>query len=195
MASASIKRESHTLPFLSTEKSSSLRPPANDALTYRYWDLPYNNYNYSYTDVAVDQYGFCTLAIDRLGIGNSSIADPLAVIQAPAELSAIYEITKMLRAGTLPQVSHAFDKVVHVGHSFGSALSFTLAAMYPNVTDGLILTGFSGNGSYLNQFVASLDTKLARLNQPLRFGNISYDAITQGLETLGSLAYNISAIT
>lgn len=101
----------------------------------------------------------------------------------------------MLRAGTLPQVPHAFDKVVHVGHSFGSALSFTLAAMYPNVTDGLILTGFSGNGSYLNQFVATLDVKLARLNQPLRFGNISYAAVTQGVETLGNLAYNLSALT
>lgn len=92
-------------------------------------------------------------------------------------------------------VSHAFDKVVHVGQSFGSALSYTLAATHPNVTDGLILTGFSVNGSYLNQFLASLDVKLARLNQPLRFGNVSYAAVTQGLATLGSLAYNVSALT
>ena len=41
-----------------------------------YWDIPYSNFNYSYIDVAVDKYGFCTLSIDRLGIGNSSIADP-----------------------------------------------------------------------------------------------------------------------
>ena len=27
-----------------------------------YWDLPFNNYNYSYTNVAVDQYGYSTLS-------------------------------------------------------------------------------------------------------------------------------------
>ena len=67
--------------------------------------------------------------------------------------------------------------------------------MHPNVTDGLILTGYSNNGSYLNQFAASLDVKLARLNQPLRFGNISYAAVTHGLATLGNLPYNMSAVT
>ena len=101
----------------------------------------------------------------------------------------------MLRAGTLPNVPHAFDKVVHVGHSFGSELSYELAAMYPNVTDGVVLTGFSANGSYVPQFVAALDLKLARLNQPLRFGNVSYAAVTQGLSMLGSLPSNMSAVT
>ncbi|KAA6410673.1 MAG: alpha beta-hydrolase [Lasallia pustulata] len=160
-----------------------------------YWDVVYNNYNYSYTDVAVDQYGFCILAIDRLGVGNSSIADPLTVLQLPAELSAIYEITKMLRTGTLLNVPHVFDKVVHVGHSFGSVLSYTLSAMYPNITDGLILTGFSANSSFLSQFIASSDLKLGRLNQPLRFGNISYAAVTHSLAKLGNLLYNTSAVT
>lgn len=94
-----------------------------------YWDLPYNSFNYSYIDVAVDQYGFSTLSIDRLGIGNSSIADPLSIVQIPAELSAIYELTKMLRCGSLPHVPKAFSKIVHVGHSLGSILTYNLAAM------------------------------------------------------------------
>ena len=96
---------------------------------YSYWDLPYNSCNYSYIDVAVDKYGFSTLSIDRLGIGKSSTADPLHVVQVPAELSAIYELTKMLRRGSLPHVPKAFSKVVHVGHSLGSILSYNLAAM------------------------------------------------------------------
>ena len=49
-----------------------------------YWDLPFKNFNYSYVSVAVDQYGYSTLAWDRLGIGVSSHGDPLAEIQAPS---------------------------------------------------------------------------------------------------------------
>ena len=164
-------------------------------LTWRYWDLPYDNFNYSYIDVAVDTYGFCTLSIDRLGVGNSSIADPLDVIQAPAETSAIYELTMMLRKATLPSVPHAFTKVVHVGHSFGSALSYNLAASYPGASDGLILTGYSSNGSFFPATVAAWDSKLARLNQPLRFGNISYSAVTEAMSLLGKINLNSSAIT
>lgn len=68
---------------------------------YRYWDLPFNNHAYFYVNVAVDQYGYSTLAMNRLGIGESSEADPTSIIQASAELSAIVEVTKLLRAGTL----------------------------------------------------------------------------------------------
>ena len=98
-------------------------------MDYSYWDLHHYSANYSYTDVAVDQFGFSTLAIDRLGIGESSIADPLNIIQATADLSVIYELTMMLRRGSLPKVPQAFSRIVHVGHSFGSILSYNLAAM------------------------------------------------------------------
>ncbi|KAI9641852.1 hypothetical protein NHQ30_009719 [Ciborinia camelliae] len=136
-----------------------------------YWDLPFNNHNYSYVDVAVDQYGYSTLAIDRLGIGESSKADPTSVIQAPAELSAIVEVTKLLRAGTLSGVEISKpSKVVHVGHSFGSILSYELASAYPNITDGLILQGFSIDGSTLYQTIAGFNIQSASVNQPYKFG-------------------------
>lgn len=153
----------------------------------RYWDLPFDNCNYSYVDVAVDQYGYSTLSIDRFGIGASSIADPLNIVQAPTELSAIYEITMMLRKGTLPKVSQAFSKVVHVGHSFGSILNFNLAATYPEASDGLILTAFSPNASFVGTTFAAFNFKLASLNQPYRFGNVNSDNATRvGLENLRS---------
>ncbi|KAF7898590.1 hypothetical protein EAF00_005036 [Botryotinia globosa] len=136
-----------------------------------YWDLPFNNYDYSYVDVAVDQYGYSTLAIDRLGIGESSKADPTSVIQAPAELSAIVEVTKLLRAGNLPDVEISEpNKIVHVGHSFGSILSYELVSAYPNITDGLILQGFSFDGSALPQTVAGFNIQSASVNQPYKFG-------------------------
>lgn len=135
-----------------------------------YWDLPYNNYNYSYIDTAIAN-GYHTVSIDRFGIGNSSHAEPLNTVQAPAEVSALYEITKMLRAGTFPEVSTAFQKTVHIGHSFGSAQTYVLSAMYPEVVDGIVLTGFSMNATWLAQTLADWNLHLARLNQPLRFGN------------------------
>ena len=47
-----------------------------------YWDLPFNNYNYSYVNVAVDQYGYSTFTRDRLGIGMSDHGEPVNEIQA-----------------------------------------------------------------------------------------------------------------
>lgn len=135
-----------------------------------YWDLPYNDYNYSYTDVALAN-GYYTVAIDRFGIGNSSHADPLNVVQAQAEISALYEVTMKLRNGTFPGVNTTFSKVVHVGHSFGSAQTYALSAMYPNVTDGVVLTGFSLNSTWVAETLAGWNLHIARLNQPLRFGN------------------------
>lgn len=149
----------------------------------RYWDLPFNNHNYSYVDVAVDQYGYSTLAIDRLGVGESSKADPTSVIQAPAELSAMVEVTKQLRAGTLPGVKIPTpNKIVHVGHSFGSILSYELASAHPALTDGLILQGFSTDGSSLPQTIAGFNIQSASTNQPYRFGAPSASAF------LGSLS-------
>lgn len=157
-----------------------------------YWDLPYNNYNYSYIDVAIAN-GFHTVSIDRFGIGNSSHADPLNVVQAPAEVSALYDITNMLRAGTFPSVSTKFQKAVHVGHSFGSAQTYLLSALHPNVTDGIILTGFSMNGTWLAETLADWNLHLARLNQPLRFGNQTLKSSLVSQYIKGSLVSTIEA--
>jgi pimeloyl-ACP methyl ester carboxylesterase len=90
----------------------------------------------------------------------------------------------MLRMGTLPTVDHAFDEsgtIVNVGHSFGAQQSYALAEMYPNVTDALILTGFSFNGSGLLATAVGFNAKIARYNQPLRFGNTNAASV---LDTL-----------
>ena len=81
----------------------------------RYWDNSYNNFNYSYVNVATDQYKYFTLAYDRLGIGNSSHGEPLNEIQAFLEIQALASLTNMLREGKFPGVNQTFDKVTHVG--------------------------------------------------------------------------------
>ena len=118
-----------------------------------YWDLPFNNYNYSYVNEAVDQYGYSTFSWDRLGIGMSSHGDPLSEIQALLEVDALRALTVGLRAGSIAGISTAYSTVLHVGHSFGSQHSYALTAMYPNLSDGLGLTGFSQNGSFAAFFL------------------------------------------
>ncbi|KAI9670581.1 MAG: hypothetical protein M1831_005801 [Alyxoria varia] len=157
-------------------KASTLKDPTVQVLIHgigfdkTYWDLPYNDYNYSYINNAVDKHGYCTLSFDRLGVGRSDHGDPKNEIQSFLEVEALAAMTRMLRNGTLPTVDRAFKRVVHVGHSFGAAQSHSLAAKYPDLSDGLVLTGFSLNASFVGYFGAGSNFQQARLNQPLRFG-------------------------
>lgn len=43
--------------------------------------------------------------------------------------------------------------------------------MYPDISDGIVLTGFSMNGSFVGFFAAGADWQQANLNQPFRLGN------------------------
>lgn len=116
-----------------------------------YWDLSYNNYNYSYVARAVGA-GYSTLSWDRLGLGNSSHGEPVNEIQIFLEIAALKALTDRARAGLLCGVPHKHDKTVHLGHSFGSAMTFGLSAMYPDVTDGIVLTGFSQVPQFMAYF-------------------------------------------
>ena len=80
-----------------------------------YWDLPYNNFNYSYVDVAVGQYQYFTLSYDRLGLGASSHGDPVNEVQASLEVALLAELTTMVRKGKYPGAMQPFKKVTHVG--------------------------------------------------------------------------------
>jgi pimeloyl-ACP methyl ester carboxylesterase len=117
-----------------------------------YWDLPFNSGNYSYSKVATDEYGYATFSWDRLGIGMSSHGDPVQEIQALLEVDGLRALTQALRSGAIEGIDTPFDKVVHVGHSFGSAHTYALTAMYPTISDGIALTGFAQNGSFLPFF-------------------------------------------
>jgi len=130
-----------------------------------YWDFSYNNYNYSYVEKAVE-YGFATFSHDRLGVGMSSHGEPVNEIQVALEVAALKALTDKLRAGEIPGVP-GFKKVLHIGHSFGSVQSYALSAMYPEITDGLGLTGFSQNGTFLPFFQLGGGFTQANLNPAL----------------------------
>ncbi|GKT46328.1 uncharacterized protein ColSpa_06509 [Colletotrichum spaethianum] len=112
-----------------------------------YWDFPANGYNYSYVAPVVDKHGYSTFSWDRLGIAESTHGDPINEIQGWLEVAALKALTDKLRAGTIPQVGSTFDKIVHVGHSLGSIHTYALTAAYPDISDGIILTGFAPNVS------------------------------------------------
>jgi pimeloyl-ACP methyl ester carboxylesterase len=116
-----------------------------------YWDIPYQSPKYSYVTTAVDQYRFATFAWDRLGIGMSQHSRPLQEIQAPLEEAALISLTQMLKEGSIPSVPK-FSRVVHVGHSFGSILSFALSRDVPDLSNGIVLTGYSHTGMFIPYF-------------------------------------------
>lgn len=51
--------------------------------------------------------------------------------------------------------------------------------MYPDVSDGIILTGFSTNGNWVGATIAGLNLQLANLNEPMRFGQASTGLTSQ----------------
>lgn len=121
-----------------------------------YFDLPLNNYNYSYVARAVDDYGYSTLTWDRLGVGASSKVAPentVSELQIALEIAALKELTVRLADGSLvADVGPFGKKVVHMGHSFGSAMTYNLVNQNPDISSGIILTGFSQVPEYLGLF-------------------------------------------
>lgn len=115
--------------------------------------MPFNNYNYSYVAEAVDHYGYSTFAYDRLGIGMSSLGEPIDEIQALLEVDALKELTYMIQGGEIEGMPNCFDKYTHAGHSFGAEHTYALTAMYPDISDGITLQGFSQNGTFLPFFL------------------------------------------
>lgn len=118
-----------------------------------------------------------TLSYDRLGIGKSQHGDPLNEIQTNLEVAALHALTTKLRDGNFPSVNSSYDTVVHVGHSFGSVQSYIFAHLYPSLTQGIVLTGFSLNSSFMGYFLAGGNLQQASINSPLRFGSPSYAGI------------------
>lgn len=135
-----------------------------------YWDfyLPDgDDSRYSYVHAAA-QAGYSTLLYNRLGNAPSEIADPYTEIQANIELAILTSLTKLVRQGQLPGLPRP-RRIVHVGHSYGSALVGALAATAPKLSDGIILTGMTANSNYTKNLAAISAFNLANENEPDRF--------------------------
>lgn len=143
-----------------------------------YWDyyLPSdpNNAQYSYVN-SITNAGYSTLSYNRLGIYPSSIPDPYQYIQTLVELALLAGLTTLVRTNSIAGIP-APQRVIHVGHSFGSQLTQALAAAAPGLTDGIVLTGYSALAEYQPLFLASSSFHIAAENQPRRFNNSDYNS-------------------
>lgn len=71
--------------------------------------------------------------------------------------------------------AHA-SKVALVGHSYGSYISSAAATHI--AVDGLVLTGFSGTFDYFPPFVAGAGLRIARTQNPARWGQLDSGYLT-----------------
>ncbi|WP_307793355.1 alpha/beta fold hydrolase [Amycolatopsis sp. MtRt-6] len=87
---------------------------------------------------AVNNAGYATLALDRVGSGRSS--KPLSqLLTATTQANAVHHAIQAMRTGA---VGPRFDKIVLVGHSLGSATAIIEAATFRDVA-GVVITGFT----------------------------------------------------
>jgi pimeloyl-ACP methyl ester carboxylesterase len=95
----------------------------------RYWQVP-GEYDYAGFMLRA---GYAVLALDRLGTGRSS-RPPADEVTVDSNVEAIHRVVQQLRR------EYAFDRVVAVGHGFGSGLAVAEAERHADV-DALVLTG------------------------------------------------------
>jgi pimeloyl-ACP methyl ester carboxylesterase len=132
------------------------------AFSRSYWDFA--SPNNSYIDTAALA-GHATFSYDRLGVGESSHPDPIQVVQGPLQIAVAQSLVQLIRNGFL--ADRPFTRLIGVGHSYGSALTTSVASQTPSAFDALVLTGFSDNTTGGIQFAASLNLEVAS-NSPTR---------------------------
>jgi pimeloyl-ACP methyl ester carboxylesterase len=102
-----------------------------------YWDFPVAPARYSALR-RLAAAGYLTLALDRLGSGESD-RPPASEVTADARAEALHDVVTTLQ--TDPRLGTTTGKVLLVGHSLGSVDALREAAQYHDVDD-LVLTGF-----------------------------------------------------
>jgi pimeloyl-ACP methyl ester carboxylesterase len=139
---------------------------------HRYWNIAdpadpeANTYSGEYQ---ASRAGYATVAVDRLGSGQSS--HPLsAFVDITSNSTALHDLVQALRAGEVAAPggdSIAFSNVALVGHSYGSFTSMIEASRFRDV-DAVVLTDFSHHlnvSAALNvtamSYPASLDPQFA----------------------------------
>ena len=128
-----------------------------------YWDFPYDPSVYNFR-LAMNNAGYATMTVDRLGTGESS--KPLsATVTSEVQALAVHEVIQALRAGQVG--GQSFPEVVIGGHSLGSAITVYEAATYHDV-NAVLLTGISHSLNTVNlalalatMYPAPLDPKFA----------------------------------
>ncbi|KAH8815958.1 Alpha/Beta hydrolase protein [Xylogone sp. PMI_703] len=148
----------------------------------------YNGTTYSWVAYALSQ-GHATLAIDRLGNGDSDHPDPAQVVQIPLHVETIHEIVLAARAGSAP-FPHSFPTIIYVGHSVGSIVGNQYNVKYPTEVDATILTGYSSQLSpSISQGVLATEPLPAAKAQPSRYSNLAPGYLEFTVKNVTELAF------
>src|SRR5947209_11866786 len=104
-----------------------------------YWDYTYQPDMYSYVQY-MTKAGYATFNFDRIGVGESDHPSA-ALVTIQADAYVLSQLVSDLKTGAYG--GPAFQKILLVGHSVGSAISIAEAAnpQFAHV-DGVILSGF-----------------------------------------------------
>nr|WP_246361292.1 alpha/beta fold hydrolase [Haloechinothrix aidingensis] len=107
---------------------------------HHYFDFPGFDGRYSYARSANAE-GFATLTIDRLGSGASS-HPPGSSLGMNTHVWVAHQLVQKLRHGGMVSASGpiTFDKVIQVGHSYGSGVTWIEASRFGDV-DAIVVTG------------------------------------------------------
>ena len=115
---------------------------------------------------------------DRLGAGASEHPDPINVVQFPIQPAILHGLVELARGAHIG--SSKFEKIVLVGHSFGSGIVLADLGQYPQDADGVILQSRGTNISSLSVAIAVEDVAIANQNDPAKFGELANGYLVYG---------------
>ncbi|KAJ7102918.1 Alpha/Beta hydrolase protein [Mycena epipterygia] len=144
-----------------------------------YWDPTFvGGERYSLVQAALTA-GYSVFHYDRLGTGQSTKADPHTVVQFPIQVEILASLTRLLLAPSSPYtLSVPVTSAVHFGHSFGSYITAALASAYPELTQAISLSGYSGLFDYFNILIAGWQSRVAALLDPARWEHLQSGYVT-----------------
>lgn len=180
----------------------------------RYWDVEVKPDEYSYLEAALTR-GYAVFTYDRVGTGGSDKPDAYDVVQASVQVEVLRQLTSLARSGNLVSsgggskalssipphlASYKPSKIVHVGHSFGSAITLGLIGSVddrdyddeaPPLSDGVVATGFLHTTlpDLEGVNVAAWGLELAREHDPVRFGDRGSGYVVQSTKSHLQLGY------
>ncbi|TFK22243.1 alpha/beta-hydrolase [Coprinopsis marcescibilis] len=135
---------------------------------HTYWTFGGPGSKYNYVDAALAS-GHAILVYDRLGVGLSDKPDGIKEVQTATEVEIAAQLGLHLKSRPSGQ---QFNRVVAVGHSYGSVQLIGVASNHGNLFDATVLTGFAPfSGGFLSAF-SGFGMTIAAIQEPKRFGSL-----------------------
>ncbi|MHA1081285.1 alpha/beta fold hydrolase (plasmid) [Enterobacter ludwigii] len=152
---------------------------------HNYWSLPGFGGIYDYSG-AQNAAGYTTLALDRIGSAGQSSRPASGLVTLLSGAVSLHNVVQAARGGEIP--GGPYNKVLMVGHSYGSAIAWLEDVQYNDV-DAIISTGL---GHLLGNLVGIATSVQPALLDPRLAPMVGLDAgyLTTVPGTRGSLFYN-----